>query len=222
MDRQTFSDRAEAGRLLGQRVSVLLATAPAVEAPLVLGLPRGGVVVAAHAAVALGVPVEVFVARKIGHPRQPEYGLGAIAEGGEPVFDELSLAHAGLVATDLGPVVAAERQELARRVAEYRPGRDLPPLAGRTVVLVDDGVATGVTARAALRALRSRGPGRLLFAAPVAARQSVAELAAEADEIVVLASPAGFGSVGRWYVAFPQVSDAEVVALLTPPGRQSL
>jgi predicted phosphoribosyltransferase len=195
--------------------TVLASGPPAAEDPIVLGLPRGGVVVAAHAAAALGVPVEVFVARKIGHPRQPEYGVGALAEGNDPVFDGPALARAGLTASDLGPVVAAEREELTRRVSEYRRGRDLPALAGRTVILIDDGVATGVTARAALRALRKRRLARLLFATPVASPRSASDLAVEADDIIVLTTPVGFSSVGGWYAAFPQVSDGEVITLLS-------
>jgi putative phosphoribosyl transferase len=212
-----FADRAEAGELLGRHLAGL-----GLDEPVVLGLPRGGVVVAAHAAAVLGVRADVFVARKIGLPRQPEYGVGAIAEGGEPVFDQRALRLLGLSAEDLASVVAAERAELTRRVRLYRGDRPVPRVEGRTVVLVDDGVATGVTARAALAALHTRGPARLILAAPVAAPGSLRDLEDAADEFAVLTAPSGFAAVGRWYAAFAQVSDEEVTRLLaTPPGRQS-
>jgi putative phosphoribosyl transferase len=204
-----FADRASAGRALGLSVAER-----GLPAPVVLGLPRGGVVVAAAVADELGVPVEVFVARKIGHPAQPEFGLGALAEGGEPVYDERSLRQTHLRPEDLAEVVSTERVELDRRVAAYRGHRTLPPLQGRTVILVDDGVATGVTARAALRALRRREPGRLVLAAPVGAPASLRDLEHEADELVVLVAPHGFTAVGRWYESFEQTSDEEVLGLL--------
>jgi len=205
----TFANRVEAGRLLGRHLHGL-----GLVDPVVLGLPRGGVVVAAHAAAELGVRAEAFVARKIGHPDQPEFGLGAIAEGGEPVYDENVLNRLGLHPGALEAVVGAERAELARRVATYRAGRPLPRLEGRTVVLVDDGIATGVTARAALRTLRTHSPARLLLAAPVAAAESLRDLAGEADETAVLGTPAPFVAVGRWYDVFGQVSDDQVLAVL--------
>jgi putative phosphoribosyl transferase len=217
MAQRIFADRAEAGFLLGRALAGL-----DLDDPVVLGLPRGGVVVAAYAASELGVPAEVFVARKIGLPKQPEYGVGAIAEGGEPVFDERALRHLDLQPDDLAPVVAAERAELARRVRLYRGDRPVPRLGGRTVVLVDDGIATGVTARAALEALRSRGPSRLVLAAPVGAPASLRALDDAGAELAVLDRPAGFVSVGRWYDVFGQVSDDEVLRLLaTPPGPRS-
>lgn len=217
MASRTFADRPEAGTLLGRELAGL-----GLSEPVVLGLPRGGVVVAAHAAAVLGVPVDVFVARKLGLPRQPEYGVGAIAEGGEPVFDQRALRQLGLHPDDLASVVAAERAELNRRVRLYRGNRALPQSHGRTVVLVDDGIATGVTARAALDALRSSNPGRLVLAAPVGAPESLRELAGIADDVVVLDQPSPFVAVGRWYDVFDQVSDEEVLRLLaTPPGRRS-
>lgn len=212
-----FADRVDAGRRLGQRLHQM-----DLSDPVLLGLPRGGVVVAAHVAAELDVAVDVLVARKIGHPRQPEYGLGAIAEGGDAFYDLDALRHSGLAEKDLEGVVAAERIELARRVHAYRGGRALAEVSGSTVVLVDDGVATGATARAALRALRAGQPARLLLAVPLAAEASLQDLAAEADELVVLETPTPFGAVGRWYRSFDQVPDEEVIALLaTPPGPRS-
>jgi putative phosphoribosyl transferase len=217
MAERMFADRAQAGHVLGAHLAGL-----ALADPVVLGLPRGGVVVAAHAAAELDRAAEVFVARKIGHPRQPEYGLGALAEGGEPVYDRAAMSRLGLQPGDLTTVVEAERAELARRVQLYRGSRPFPALAGRTVVLVDDGIATGVTARAALHALRGHGPERLLLAAPVGAEASLRDLVGDADEFVVLERPARFGAVGRWYAEFGQVSDDTVLRLLaTPPGRRS-
>jgi putative phosphoribosyl transferase len=218
----TFRDRAEAGRFLGERLASDLGSSGEQDVPVVLGLPRGGVVVAAHVAAVLGVPVEVFVARKIGHPRQPEYGIGALAEDGEPVFDQVAVARAGLSSADLTALAAAEGSELARRVQTYRGGRALPVLRGRTVVVVDDGVATGVTARAALRSLRGHEPRSLLLAAPVGSADSLADLRRDADDVVVLSPTRELGAVARWYADFSQVSDAEVLALLpTRPGRRS-
>jgi putative phosphoribosyl transferase len=208
----TFADRQEAGAMLADR----LAGMDLVD-PVVLGLPRGGVVVAAEVARLLGVPVEVFVARKIGHPHHEEFGVGAVAEGGEAVYDQAALRHTGLTPPDLQPVEAAERAELTRRVRAYRGDRELPDLAGRCVVVVDDGIATGVTTRAALRALRRRHPGRLVLAAPVGAADSVRDLSTEADEVVVLHAPHHFVAVGRWYRSFRQTTDDEVLALLPSP-----
>jgi predicted phosphoribosyltransferase len=216
-----FDDRTQAGRLLGQRLCELglgpagERSGPPSAGGLVLGLPRGGVVVAVAAAAELAAPVEVFVARKLGHPYQPELGLGAIAEGGQALWDEAALRHLRLSPVDLADVVAAEQRELSRRVAAYRGDRDLPRLAGRTVVLVDDGVATGGTARAALRALRGRAPAWLVFAAPVGPADAAERLSAEADDVVLLATPRPFSAVGRFYRAFGQVGDDEVVRLLS-------
>lgn len=209
MSTQRFANREDAGRLLGSRLLGM-----ALRDPIVLGLPRGGVVVAAQAAAALGVHADVFVARKIGHPAQRELGVGAIAEGGEPTYDEKALRRHGLSADDLAPVVAAERAELARRVAAYRTSRQLPALADRDVVLIDDGIATGATARAALRALRAHAPSRLVFAAPVGPLQTPELLVDDADDIVVLRTPLFFVAVGRWYDEFGQVGDDEVRRLL--------
>lgn len=200
-----FRDRAEAGRRLGTRLFDLGVTG----APIVLGLPRGGVVVAAEVAAALDGQLDVLVVRKLAHPEEPELALGALAEGGSPVWDDAMLARMGLCSDDLGGVVAAERQELARRVATYRPDRPAPDVHGRVVVLVDDGVATGATARAALRALGDQGAARLLLAVPVAAPESLPTFT-DADEVVTLLAPANFVAVGRWYDDFSQLSDEDV------------
>ncbi|TNY36521.1 phosphoribosyltransferase [Thermomonospora catenispora] len=217
--RLPFADRAEAGRVLGE-----LLMPHGLSDPLVLALPRGGVPVAAEVAGRLGGPdrpaaMDVLVTRKIGYPLQPELGVGAVAEGGEPVFDRSLLERLGLTEADLADTVARERAELARRVHVYRGGRPLPDPAGRAVVVVDDGLATGVTARAALRAVRARGPARLLLAAPVGAPDSVRALAGEADEIVVCAQPTAFRAVGQWYRRFEQLTDRDVIRLLEGERR---
>lgn len=215
-----FSDRRAAGTLLGRRLAAdrVGPGAAAGVRTLVLALPRGGVVVAAEVARLLRSPLDVLVTRKLGYPQQPELGVGAIAEGGEPVYDEGLLRRLGLKPADLAAVVARERAELERRVRVYRRGRPPPDVSGRLVVLVDDGLATGVTARAALRSLRRHGAARTVLAVPVAAGPSAADMLAEADEVVVLACPAAFRSVGEWYAEFGQLADADVLAVLAAAG----
>lgn len=211
---ERFADRQEAGRALAGRLQLLGLTDP-----VVLALPRGGVPVAAEVAAALDVPLEVFVARKIGLPGQPEFGVGALAEGGEPLLDDDVLSRLGLSRLALADTVARERQEIARRVAQYRGDRALPELAARTVVLVDDGLATGVTARASLRALRLAGPARLVLAVPVCAPDTALAFSEEADDVVCVLQPTGFGAVGAWYERFDQTSDEQVLEFLAAAGR---
>lgn len=211
---QRFRDRCQAGRALGEQVAAL-----AVPDPVVLALPRGGVPVAAEVAAALDAPFDVLVARKIGLPGRPEFGVGALAEGGEPLFDDAVLSRLGVRRQDLAGEVSREREELARRVARYRAGRALPSLAGRDVVLVDDGLATGVTARAALRALRRGGPARLVLAVPVGAPDSLRLLAKDADEVVCVLQPERFRAVGAWYERFDQTTDEQVLDLLAAGRR---
>jgi putative phosphoribosyl transferase len=206
---RTFADRHDAGRQLAEALRELQ-----LEQPLVLALPRGGVPVAYEVALALDADLDVLVARKIGAPRQPELGLGAVAEGGEPMFDQRFLRTVGVTEADLAPTVEREREELRRRVERYRGGRDLPSMEGRDVILVDDGLATGSTARAGLAALRPRHPKRLLLAVPVASPRTVEALAADADEIVCLQQPASFQAVGQWYRDFTQTGDEVVLRLL--------
>ncbi|GAB3967738.1 phosphoribosyltransferase [Actinoallomurus acanthiterrae] len=207
--RLPFTDRAEAGRLLAEQIMPLR-----LADPLVLALPRGGVPVAREIAQRLEAPLEVLVTRKIGCPSQPELGVGAIAEGGDPVFDADLMRRVGLTERDLEETVGRERAELQRRIAAYRGDRALPPVKERDVVVVDDGLATGGTARAALAAVRAGDPARLVLAVPVGAAQTVKALAGDADEIVVLAAPWTFRAVGQWYVHFDQLSDEDVQRLL--------
>jgi putative phosphoribosyl transferase len=185
---------------------------------VVLALPRGGVPVAETVAEALGAPLDVIGVRKVGAPGQPELGVGAVAEGGAAghglVLDEDHLARLGLRPADVASTVAAERAEVDRRIAAYREGRSLPDLRGRTVVVVDDGIATGVTAHAACRAVRALGAARVVLAVPVAAPGALDRFGADVDDLVVLAQPAAFGAVGRWYADFGQTTDDEVHAAL--------
>lgn len=209
-----FHDRRDAGRRLGERLKD-----EALADPIVLALPRGGVPVGHEVARALGAPLEVFVARKVGAPHLPEYGIGAVAEGGGGVMDGWAVRAFGLSRRDFDRLAEAERAELERRVGRYRHGRPLPSLRGRTVVLVDDGLATGVTAEAALLALREAQPRRLVLAVPVCAPDTVARLRGVADDVVCLHAPEGFAAVGQWYERFGQTTDEEVEDLLVEAAR---
>jgi putative phosphoribosyl transferase len=210
-----FPDRRAAGLLLAERIADSAALDRWAGRTMVLGLPRGGVAVARQVAAVLGVPMDVIVTRKIGYPPQPELGVGAITEGlGQPVYDCGLLDRLGLTREELAPVVEAEEAELDRRVRIYRGGHPLPPVAGQCVIVVDDGLATGATARAALRSLRAAQAAYLILAVPVAPPSSTLSMRAEADQVIVLATPGRFSSVGEWYVAFGQLSDADVLALL--------
>jgi putative phosphoribosyl transferase len=212
----TFFDRREAGRALGRALVGYRG-----EHPLILALPRGGVPVGVEVARALGAPLDVLVVRKLGAPFQRELGIGAIAEGGatwinEPLCEELSLDE-----ETIEEVAERERREVERRVRRYRGGRALPSVTGRTVILVDDGLATGGTARAAVRALRQLGAGTIVLAVPVGPPSTVAELRAEADEVVCLETPEPFAAIGLWYEVFDQVSDEEVIAMLARPPSET-
>ncbi len=209
-----FHDRQDAG----QRLAALLQRYRG-ESPLVLGLPRGGVPVAYEVALALRAPLDVVVARKIGAPRCPEYAIGAIAEGGAVFVEPGAVAETGIGEAELEAAAEREAAELARRVRLYRGDRPFPEVRGRTAILVDDGIATGRTARAAIRALREKRPRRLVLAAPVVAAQTVDELSAEVDELVYVDAPENFVAVGLWYERFGQTSDEEVVSLLERARR---
>ena len=205
----TFADRSDAGRRLAEHLAHVNLPEPAVFA-----LPRGGVPVGYEVAVRLRAPLDVIVARKIGAPFQPELGVGALAEGGVTVVDERSLERLGLTLEGLAGTIAAERAELARRVERYRGDRDLQTVEGRTVIVVDDGLATGVTARAALRSLRLHRPRRLVLAVPVGPPGAADAIGPDADEVIVLEAPAQLAAVGQWYRDFTQTSDETVVELL--------
>lgn len=204
-----FRDRTDAGRRLVNQLRPL-----DLVDPVVLALPRGGVPVAYEIAAALEAPLDVFVARKVGAPGRPEMGIGSVAEGGVVLTNPTWLRTHALSSEDWQRMVADERHELARMVRRYRGSRPLMDLQHRDVILVDDGLATGVTAEVALRALRSFQPHGLLLAAPVCAPTSMRRLAAIADEVICVISPTDFRAVGQWYADFRQTRDAEVVTLL--------
>jgi putative phosphoribosyl transferase len=204
-----FVDRADAGRQLARRLLYLRGTDA-----LVVALPRGGVPVAAEVARGLRAPLDVIVVRKLGVPFQPECGFGAIGEGGATVIDDRVVRQARLTRQAIAGAEARERARLDRRVAQLRGGRPPVPLAGRIAVVVDDGIATGSTARAACLVARARGAGRVIVAVPVGAAEAIASLRHDADEVICLQTPAPFVAIGDWYEDFSQVADAEVAGLL--------
>jgi predicted phosphoribosyltransferase len=208
-----FHDRRHAGRELAERLRIEQEKG-VLPHPLVLALPRGGVAVAREVARALDAPLDVLVVRKIGAPFQEELGVGAIAGDDEPLFDDDALDRLGLTETALAPVVEREREELRRRLRRYRHDRPPPDLADRTVIVVDDGLATGVTARAALRSVRRQGPERVVLAAPVCSPQAAELLRAEADAVICLRRPGDFMAVGLCYEEFEQLTDEDVLTAL--------
>ncbi|QOV40429.1 phosphoribosyltransferase [Streptomyces ferrugineus] len=209
-----FRDRTVAGRELAEQLRVRQDKGMLAQ-PVVLALPRGGAAVAREIARALDAPLDVLVVRKIGAPFHQEFGVGALAGGDDPpLFDEPTLDRLGLSEADLAPVVERERKELRRREERYRQGRPAPELRGRTAIVVDDGVATGSTARVAVRAVRGREPGRLVLAVPVCAPEAAEELRREVDDFVCLHQPRLFSSVGEWYEDFRQLTDDDVLAVL--------
>jgi putative phosphoribosyl transferase len=212
-----FANRDEAGLLLGEALAGLDQT-PGTGA-LVLGIPRGGVIVAAAAARVIGADLDVMVPAKIRAPHQPELAIGAVAPDGGVWLDVAAVAALAIQEEVLDVQVAAARQEVLRRTAAFRGDRPPPSIAGRFVVLVDDGIATGATITAAARSLRAQGPERLLVAVPVAPGPAVRHLAAEVDQVVCLASPEPFMAVGQWYQDFRQVGDDAVRQALSATGR---
>ena len=204
-----FQNRSEAGQLLGERLGYLTS-----ERPVVLGLPRGGVPVAFEVAQALASPLDVLVVRKLGVPFHPELAFGAISEDDTQVLNTQLVQRLGLSKVTIAEVARHERAELIRRVEFYRGDRAALALIGRTVVIVDDGLATGATARVAVEVARARGAKRIIVAVPVSPREAVAELRAVADEVISLYVPTQFEAVGEWYEDFNQTTDDEVTSLL--------
>ncbi len=214
-EERVFRDREDAGRLLAEALKDYRG-----QPVVVLALPRGGVPVAYPVARVLDAPMDVFLVRKLGAPMHPELGMGAITEGGVRVLDSAIVRLVGATPGQLNRVIEREEAELRRRGERYRGGRPLPDVRGKVVVLVDDGIATGGTARAALRDLRQRGPARLVLATPVSARDARMALEAEADEVVCLETPSWFHAIGEWYEDFHQLVDEDVIAWLDAARRE--
>jgi putative phosphoribosyl transferase len=207
---RVFEDRAEAGRLLAEKLLRFRN-----ENPLVLALPRGGVVVGYEVARRLHAPLDVVIARKLGAPGHEELGIGAIAPGGVLVLDERATQILGITRAQLQKVIAKETKEMNRRLQLYRGDRPPPSVEQRTVILVDDGLATGVTARAAILSVKQQNPRRLIVAIPVCASETAGRLRDEVDELICDVMPADFRAVGLWYHRFEQTTDDEVIDLLT-------
>lgn len=210
-----FDDRAQAGRLLGERLAGYKGKGDL----LVLGLPRGGIPVAFEVARALEAPLDVFVVRKLPSPISPELAIGAIASGGVRVVNEDTVASLAVSQAELDAVAEAESRELARREKLYREGRPPLELKGRSVILVDDGLATGASMRAAAKAARKLGARKVVVAVPVGSAETCASLEEDADEVVCAETPEAFFAVGLWYHDFKQTTDEEVRALLARPTR---
>jgi predicted phosphoribosyltransferase len=206
-----FADRTEAGRKLAQALAGYKD-----QQPVVLALPRGGVPVAAQVADALKAPLDLILVRKIGVPMQPELAMGAVVDGKTPIIvrNEEVIQLAGIEETEFKAVCDAELAEIERRRQLYLGGRERLDVAGRVAIVIDDGIATGATTRAALRATRARKPKKLVLAVPVAPTESLAEMRAEADEVVCLEDYESFGAIGYYYSDFRQTSDQEVIDAL--------
>jgi predicted phosphoribosyltransferase len=209
-----FRDRRHAGDALAERLECYRGSNA-----LVLGLPRGGVVVAAQVARGLDAELDVVVARKLGSPVSPELAIGAVTANGGRFLNDDVIAAFGVSEAYIEAVTAVQRAEARRREADLRAHRPAPSIAGRVVILVDDGLATGATMRAAVRSVRQHQPRRLVVAVPVGAPEACAALRSEADDVVCLYEPVDFGAVGRFYGEFSQTEDAEVRALLTDATR---
>ena len=211
-----FDDRIDAGRQLAEHLRAYRGADT-----VVVGLPRGGVPVAAEVARRLDAPLDVILVRKLGVPYRPELGMGAIAEGDITVLNEDLIARVGVDDAAIRTVADRERAELERRIRRYRGERPPVPVEGRTAILVDDGIATGSTARAAVDVLRRRGASRVVLAAPVAPREAVATLGHAADEVVTVETPRLFMAIGQFYDDFSQTTDDEVADLLAERSEGS-
>lgn len=205
-----FRDRQDAGRQLALK----LASYKKHLDVFVLGLPRGGVVVAYEVAKSLDAPLDVFIVRKLGVPWQPELAMGAIAEGGISVLNQSMVANLNIPQTEINKVVELEKKELKRRQRVYRGSHAPPVVQGREIILVDDGLATGATMRAAIRALKAKGVKKLIIAVPVVDSEIIEDFRKEADEFICLLTPHPLAAIGYWYEAFGQTTDEEVIDLL--------
>jgi len=209
-DHQAFIDRRDAGRVLASRLTKYAGR----DDVIVLALPRGGVPVAYEVASALGVPMDVFLVRKLGTPGHRELAMGAIASGGVRVLNEDVVHWYGISPSAIERIAREEEEELERRERAYRDDRPPSDFTNKAVILIDDGLATGSTMRAAAQAVRARRPARVVIAVPVGAPQTCAELAAVADEVICVRMPEPFSAVGQWYLNFNQTDDDEVRDLL--------
>jgi putative phosphoribosyl transferase len=209
-----FADRSDAGRQLAEQLTPL-----AGERPVIIALPRGGVPVGVEVAAALKAPLDILAVRKLGAPGNPELAVGAVAEDGTGVFDQRSAELLGMTRSMFDATLERESHELRRRVERYREGRPRRSLRGRAVIIVDDGLATGLTVLAAVRAARQAGARHVVVGVPVGAASSLAMLAEEADEVVCVKIPPRLLGVGMWYSDFEPVSDEEVLALLRAGAR---
>lgn len=220
-DRYLFQDRHDAGR----RLARALGGYKQAKDTIILALPRGGVVVAVEISLALELPMDVFVTRKLGTPGNPELAMGALAETGYRHLNADIIQQFNVSNSELEDEVRRQHEEINRRIQRYRRGRPLPPLANRTVILVDDGIATGATFYASLTALRESGVRHMVVAVPVAPPHVPRELRSQADEVVILETPAVFFGIGQFYADFAQVNDDEVIGCLeesrTVAGRPS-
>jgi len=206
----SFKDRKTAGQLLAQKLQKYASVSDL----LILGLPRGGVVVAYEVAMALRAPLDVFLVRKLGVPYQPELAMGAIAEGGVLLVNEEVVNYLSISKDTIDEVVNVELEELHRREKMYRNNGSSPQIAGHQLIVVDDGLATGATMKAAVKAIKSRNPKKIIVAIPVGAPQTCREIQQEVDELVCLMSPEPFSAVGNWFDNFDQTTDQEVRELL--------
>jgi putative phosphoribosyl transferase len=204
-----FTTRQEAGVELARALGRFAAPTP-----IVLALPRGGLPIGRVIAQQLSAPLDVLIVRKLGAPQNPEFAIGAVGEGGIVVLDDRSIADLGLSGVLRDRVISEALSEVDRRVETYRRGRPVMDVKGKSVIIVDDGLATGATAEAAVRVVTALGAGHVVLAVPTGSRQAVDRLASICDEVVCLEIPEWFGSVGSQYESFPQVSDDEVVAIL--------
>jgi predicted phosphoribosyltransferase len=214
-DRRPFADRQEAGRALAARLPQYAGRSDVV----VLALPRGGVPVACPVAEALDAPLDLFLVRKLGTPGHRELAMGAIASGGIRVLNDEVVRWYGISPAAIDAVAREEEQELMRRDATYREGREAPPLEGKIVIVIDDGLATGSTMMAAVKAVRQQHPAKVIVAVPVGAPDTCEALATVADEVVCVRMPEPFSAVGQWYVDFDQTADEEVRQLLRAHAR---
>ncbi len=205
-----FTDRSEAGLFLAEKLKDYKGKPDVI----VLALPRGGVPVGYEVAKMLSVPLDVLIVRKLGVPGQEELAMGAVASGGEAVFNKDVIAMLQIKKSDIEAVIEAERVELKRRELAYRGAHPFPKLENKTIILVDDGIATGATMRAAIQSLKKQNPAKLIVATPVGETQVCQQMASMVDEVICLLTPEFFSSVGQWYQAFPQTTDKEVSTCL--------